>query len=150
MHRLAQQRLAQRPDEGDAPGDGRLEEQVDPRGLRRGEDLRPGVGEQLLVGGHHRLARLQGGEHQLPGRLDAAHDLDDDVDVGIGDDRPGVVGEHVGGQLDVAAAGRVPDGDTGDLEVEPGARRDGGPLAGHEGDERGADGAAAEHADADG
>ena len=82
---LAHQRLAQRADDRDAAGDRRLEEQVDAGGLGGREQLGAGGGEQLLVAGDHRLARLEGGEDQLAGRLDAADDLDDDVDVGVGD-----------------------------------------------------------------
>ena len=52
---------------------------------------RADVGEQLLVGGDDGLARLQRVEDQRACRLDAADDLDDDVDVGIADDRGGVV-----------------------------------------------------------
>ena len=96
VDRLAQQRLAQRPDERDAAGHRRLEEQVDAGGLGRGEELGADVGEQLLVGGDHRLARLERVEDQLAGGLDAADDLDHDVDVGVGHDRGGVVGEDVG------------------------------------------------------
>ena len=84
---LAHQRLAQRPDDRDAAGHGRLEQQVDPGGLGGLEQLGAVVGQQLLVAGDHRLARLQGGEDQLAGRLDAADDLDHDVDVGVVDDR---------------------------------------------------------------
>ena len=47
----------------------------------------PYVGQQLLVGGDDRLAGLERVEDQLAGRLDAADDLDDDVDVGVVDDR---------------------------------------------------------------
>ena len=58
--RLADQRLAQRADEGDAPGDGGLEEQVDPRLVGGGEQLGADVGQQLLVGGDDRLPRGRG------------------------------------------------------------------------------------------
>ena len=64
----------------------------------RGEQLGAVVGQQLLVAGDHRLAGLQRGEDQLAGRLDAADDLDDHVDVGIVDDRGGIGGEDAGRQ----------------------------------------------------
>ena len=40
-----------------------------------------GLGQQRLVGGDHGLAALERGEDRLAGRLDRAHQLDDDVDV---------------------------------------------------------------------
>jgi hypothetical protein len=46
---LAGEGLAQRADEGDAAGDGSLEQQVDPGRVRRPEELRCGVGHELLV-----------------------------------------------------------------------------------------------------
>ena len=60
----------------------------------------PALGQELLVAGDDRLAGLERAEDQLAGRLDAADELDDDVDVGIVDDRPRVGGE------DARAAGR--------------------------------------------
>ena len=95
---VAGEGLPQRAHEGDGPADGGLEEEVDARLHRRVEQLGPVGGEQLLVGGDDRLARLQGGEDEGAGRLDAADDLDDQVDVGVGDDAGGVVGEHAGGE----------------------------------------------------
>ena len=84
--RLAAQALAQRPHDRDAPGDCRLEEQVDAGLLGDLEQLDADVGEQLLVGGDHRLARRERRGDQLAGGFDATDDLDDEVDVGIGDD----------------------------------------------------------------
>ena len=101
---LPHQRLAQRPDDRDAAGDRRLEEQVDAGALGRLEQLGAVLGEQLLVAGDDRLARLEGGEDQVAGGLDAADELDDEVDVGVVDDRAGVVGEPVGREGDRAAA----------------------------------------------
>ena len=88
------------------------------------EQLDADVGEQLLVGGDHRLARREGRGDQLAGRLDATDDLDDEIDVGVGDDGSGVVGEQGGCDLDVAASRQVADGDADDLEVDAGARLD--------------------------
>ena len=56
---LAHERLAQRTDEGDAAGHGRLEEEVDAGRLGHGEQLGADVRQQLLVRRHHRLAGLQ-------------------------------------------------------------------------------------------
>ena len=46
----------------------------------RGVQLGADVGEQFLVGGDDRLAVAQRGGDELAGRLDAADDLDDQVD----------------------------------------------------------------------
>ena len=84
--RSPDERLAQRPHERDAARDRSLEEQIDAGSFRRLEELLAEVREQLLVRGHHRLARLQRGRASSDARgLDAADDLDDDVD---GADRP--------------------------------------------------------------
>ena len=64
---LAGERLAQRPDERDAAGDRRLEEQVDAGAVGRLEQLGADVGEQLLVGGDDRLAGLQRVERSARG-----------------------------------------------------------------------------------
>ena len=86
---LADQRLAQRTDDRDAAGHGRLEEEVDPGALGGLEELGAVLGQQLLVPGDHGLARLERSEDQLAGRLDATDELDHEVDVGIVDDRHG-------------------------------------------------------------
>ena len=95
------------------------------------------------------LPACEGGRDQLPGRLDAADDLDDEVDVRVVDDVEGVAGEDAGAELDVAVARQVADGDPGDLQLDAGARLDLLGLGGDEADERGADVAAPEDADAD-
>ena len=58
--------------------------------LGRGEQIGADVGQQLLVAGDDRLARLERGEDELAGRLDAADDLDHHVDVGVDDHARGV------------------------------------------------------------
>jgi hypothetical protein len=90
---LAGQGLPQRADERDAAADRRLEQQVDARGLGGREQLGAVVGQQLLVGADHGLARPDGRQRQLAGRLDAADGLDHDVDAGVVDDLGGVDGE---------------------------------------------------------
>ena len=147
--RLAAEALAQRPHERDAAGDGGLEEQVDAVVVGGVEQLDADVGQQLLVRGDDRLAAGQRGGDQLAGRLDAADDLDDDVDVGIGDDVVGVAGQHAGRQVDVTVARQVADGDAGDLELHARAGLDLLGLGGDQPDERGTDVAAAEDPDAD-
>ncbi len=146
---LAGERLAQRPDERDATRHGCLEQQVDAGLLGGREQVRADVGQQLLVAGDHRLARLERGEHQLACRLDAADDLDDDVDLGVDHDPGGVEREHVLGQLDRTLLGQAPHRHTGHLEEHPGAGGDGVAAAVDEIDQRRADVAAAQQTDAD-
>ncbi len=114
---VAGQRLAQRPHQRDATGDGRLEQEVDARALGRLEELLAEVGEQLLVRGDDGLAGLQRLDDQLAGGLDPADHLDDDVDVGVADDRVRVVGEDARRQGDVALSREVPDRDLPDLRA---------------------------------
>ena len=95
----------------DAARDGRLEEQVEPRRVGRLEQLAPLVREQLLVGGDHPLAVREGPEQQLLRRLDAAEDLDDDVDPGVVDDGHAVDGERLARLRHVARPLEVADGD---------------------------------------
>ena len=96
---------------GMPPADRRLEQQVDACGLRHREQLGADVGQQLLVGGHHRLAGLERVGDQLTGGLDAAEHLDHQVDRGVGDDAAGLGGEDVGGEVDATLLGQAADGD---------------------------------------
>ena len=105
--RLAGEALAQRADERDAARDRGLEQQVAAGSVGGAEQLGTDVGEQLLVGRDDGLAVLQRGEDQLTGRLDAADDLDDDVDRRIFDDRGCVAGEQAFGIGDGTLAGRL-------------------------------------------
>ena len=102
--RFAAQALAQAAHERDAAGDGGFEEQVDAVAIGSLEQLDADVGEQLLVRRDDRLAGGEGGRDQLAGRLDAADDLDDEVDVGVGDDVVGIARQHTRVELDVAIA----------------------------------------------
>ena len=102
--RLAAQALAQHTDERDPAGDRGLEQQVDVAVVGRREQLGADVGEQLLVGGHDRLACPQRRDDQLARRLDATDHLDDEVDVGVDDDTVRVAGEDAIGELDVTLA----------------------------------------------
>ena len=56
--------------------------------------LAGGLGQQRLVGGHHRLPVFDRSQDRLAGRFDRAHQLDDDVDVVTGDQFLDVLGEH--------------------------------------------------------
>ena len=80
----------------------------------------PWLASSSLLAGDDRLAGLEGGvEDQLAGRLDAADELDDHVDVGVVDDAGGVVGEHALGEGDGPLLGQAAHGDRGDLERRP-------------------------------
>jgi hypothetical protein len=84
--RLAVRPFAQRLDDGDATGHGGFEGHHHALVARRGEDLAAVHGQQRLVGGDHVLAGGNGLQHQRLGDAVAADQLDDDVDVGVGDD----------------------------------------------------------------
>ena len=66
-----------------------------------------------------RLAGGQGGQDQLPGRLDAAHDLDHQIYVRVADDLAGVHRQHSVVEVDSAFAGEAADRDAG--QVQPNA-----------------------------
>ena len=83
LYRFSRQRLPEGPDEGDGPGDGRLEQQIDAGVVGRLKEFRAVVGQQLLVARHDRLALRDGVMQQAAGRLDPADDLHHDVDLGI-------------------------------------------------------------------
>ena len=147
--RLAAEALAQAAHDRDATCHGCFEQEVDAVAVGRLEQLDADVGEQLLVGRDHRLAAGESCRDQLACGLDAADDLDDEVDVGIRDDAIRVAGEHAGAELDVALTRQVAHGDAGDVEAEPGAGLDLLGLVADEPDEGGADVAAPEDTDAD-
>ena len=119
VHRVAGQRLAQRPQQRDGPGHRGLVVQVGPVLPGRAVDLRPALGQQGLVRGDHGLAGLQRGQHQRPGRLDAADDLDHDVHVRAADQRLGIRREQGGVDRGVPAVPDPAHRDAGQLE--PGA-----------------------------
>jgi hypothetical protein len=105
------------------------------------------LGQQGLVGGHHALARPQGGQDVGAGRLDAADDLHDQVDVVAGDQRGGVRGEQLRVDGQVAHPAEPTDGDPGQLQR--GAHPGGQVVAGgaQQADHLGPDGAAAQQRD---
>ena len=112
------------------------------------EQLGPVRGEQLLVAGDDRLAGLEGGEDELAGRLDAPDELDDEVDLGVVDDRGRVGGEELRRERDRARLVQVAHGDPSDLEAQARAGLDGGGLGPDQLDQGGADVPAAQHAHA--
>ena len=88
----------QRTENGDAATDGRLEPERragPPGGASSSGAV---VGEHVLVGRHDRLAHRQRGRDQRAGRLVAAHQLHDHVDVGVGDEMGRRVGQELGRQ----------------------------------------------------
>ncbi|MDT4827358.1 hypothetical protein FQZ97_607030 [compost metagenome] len=92
--------------------------------MRGREDLGAVHGEQRLVGRDHVLAGRDGLEHQLLGDAVAADELDDDVDVGVGDDFARI-GDHLhafAGHF--AGTGGVEVGHHGDLDAAAGAAFD--------------------------
>ena len=146
---LAGQGLAQGTDEGDAPGDRGLEEKVDAVGVGDGEQLRALGRQQGLVGGDHRLAVGEGLGHQVVGGVDAAHELDDDVDGRVVDHRVRVVGEVRRGEVDGPGLGQVTDRDRADLERDPGPLGDLLAATVDQADERAAHHAASQQPDPD-
>ena len=111
------------------------------------EQLGAAVGQQLLVGGDHRLAGLQGVEDQGPGRLDPADDLDHHIDVGIDHHGHGVGRQGALGHRGVALPGPAPHRHGGQLQVEPGAGRDAVAVLDEQAHQRPADVAAAQQPD---
>ena len=87
-------------------------------------------------------------DDQLASRLDAADHLDDEVDVGIDDDRVRITGQQPVAQLDVAILRQGAYGDAADIEAQAGPCLDVVGLIDHQSHEGGADVAAAEHPDA--
>src|SRR6185295_13523598 len=144
---LAAQALAQGSDDGDATGYGGFEQQIHAGVVADAEQFGADVGQQLLVGGDHGLARLQRRGDQLARRLDPADYLDDQVDRGIGYDRVSVAGEHAFGQIDIAFAAEVANGDRTHLEAHASTGFDGGLLRHHQIDEGGTDVAAPQNTD---
>lgn len=83
--------------------------------LGRREERRTVLGEQRLVGRDDGRAVLEGGGDQRAGGLDAADDLDDDVDVAPFDQRRRVRGDQ-GGVDALAHLGGTADGDPGEFQ----------------------------------
>ena len=120
-HLVAGERLPHRADDRDRARHGGLERQVDARGVRGLEQLRAVRGEQRLVRGDDARAGSDRAVDEPARRLDAAHELDDEV--GPVDERLGVLGEQVGRdhRADaVARSARVAHGDAHQVEARPG------------------------------
>ena len=88
---VGRQAFAQRLDDGDAAGDGRLEGHHHALVLGGGEDFVAVYGQQCLVGRDHVLPVGNGLHDQGFRQVVAADQFDDDVDLGIVDDQIRVI-----------------------------------------------------------
>ena len=147
-HPVADQGLAQRPQERDRAAHGGFEVDVDAFGFGGGVDLGTVFGQQRLVGGDHGGTGFDGGQHEFTGRGGASDKFDDDVRVGghahgVGGDN-GLVDpwERLGG-LRMAAC------DAGEFDRTADASGQFVLLLDDQTRRLGADGAGTEQADAD-
>ena len=92
---ITREGLAQGPQQRNGAGDRSFEVEIDT--VVRSSAVESGTisGKQCLVGGHDRRARSHRLENESARRLDAAHDLDDDV-AAPGDERGSIRGDEVG------------------------------------------------------
>ena len=111
---IGRQPLAQRANDGHAAADGGFVIEVDATLLGGGEQLLAVRGEQRLVGGDDVLAACDGVEHVGARRLLAADELEDDVDLGIGDHRLRIGGDQRGRDVDEARLLGLAHGDAAD------------------------------------
>jgi hypothetical protein len=74
------------------------------------------VSDDRLVGGHDGLAGAERGGDQRAGRLDAAHQLDDHIRVGVGHDVGRRVGQHPGRKAIAARPAEIADRDRRELD----------------------------------
>ena len=121
---------------GIARADGRLEAELHARLGCGGEELGPARGDELLVRGDDRLAGAEQLEHVVAGRLEPAHHLGDDRDLGVVADL-GEVGR--GRDVAVALLRRVADERADDAQPVPGRALDVGRLVAQEPVDGGAD-----------
>jgi hypothetical protein len=106
------------------------------------------VGDHRLVRSDHRLACTEGGRDERAGRLDAAHEFDDDVDVRVSDDVRRGVGQEVTGQPVAAAPRDVTHGHRDDGKWRAVRRDDPVRMVQQTVEHGAADGARTEHGDA--
>src|SRR5690606_11991057 len=125
-----------------------LEVEIDVAGLGGLGEFAGVLGEQRLVGGHHRLACVEGGPHECARKVDAADQLDDDVHVVASDEGLRVGGEQFGGNTLVA--GGVAHRDPAQLEGSPDAFLQIRCIVTNDAYDLGTDGAVSEHRDTDG
>ena len=91
--------LTQGLDDGDAAGHGRFKSHGHPLLLCTLKNFIAVVCNQRLVGRHHMLAVINGLEHQLPGLLRTAHQLQHDVYVRIADHLVCILGQGQRGDV---------------------------------------------------
>jgi len=87
---VGRQAFAQGLDDGDATGHGGFKRHHHALGAGGGKNFGAVHGQQRLVGRHHVFASRNGLQHQGLGNAVAADQLDDDVDLGVGNDLAGV------------------------------------------------------------
>ena len=138
----------ERREDRDAAGDRGLEAQRRARPAGDRLQLRAVMGDDVLVRGHDRLAGPERGRDERPGRLVAAHDLDDDVGVRVGHEVGRGVGEERGGQAGLARSVEVADRDPGHVQRGPVRAGEALRVRGQAVEDGAADGARPEHADA--
>ena len=119
LHPVAGERIAQGPDDGNRAR--RCSLVVDLRADLVGglEDLGAVRGKQRLVGGHDICARTDCLQQVRAGRLDPAHQFDDDV--GTEDEGLGIRREQLARQVGVARRIRIAHGDAHEFEAGSGA-----------------------------
>ena len=108
---------------GNASGDAGLEADGQIAGDGEGEEFVSVLGEELLVGGDDGLAVLEGSAEKLQGVIDAAHGLDDDVNV-VGGEEVGPGGGDAGAFGSVFRFDRLTAADGGDDELDSAALLD--------------------------
>ncbi len=118
-HPVARERLTQRPHDRDRTGDRGLVVEVAAGLLGRLEQRRAVLGQQCLVGADDARAVLQRGQDQRAGGLDAADDLDDEVDVCAARETHRVGGQQSLGYLDLAHGVESAYGDTDQIHPRP-------------------------------
>ena len=87
-----------------------------------GLEVRTVVGDHVLVRGDDRLAGAERGDDQRPGRLVAAHHLDDDVVLRVGHEVGRGVGQQVTPDAGRPGALEIADGDRDERDAAPSAR----------------------------
>ena len=121
LNGVGAQAFAQRLDDGNAAGHGRLEGHHDALALGGRENFGAMHGQQRLVGGDHMLAGLNGFEHQRLGNAVAANQFDHDINVGAGDDLARVINHLHALAHQRLGARHVQVGHHGDLNATAGA-----------------------------
>ena len=109
--------------DGNASGDAGFEADGQIARDGEGEEFVSVLGEQLLVGGDDGLAVLEGSAKKLEGVIDAAHGLDDDVNV-VGGEELLPAGGDAGAGGSVFRFDRLAATDGGDDELDSAAALD--------------------------